>query len=72
MKKLIESLRMFFGYRYIANKKTKEVHYIPNVKKSCGVHLMTNGKRLTRRGFYRHISKGYDGCVHCLRGYNKG
>lgn len=63
------------GFRYIANlnPKSKEIHYLPESKASCGLKYLKNGKRLTRKGMLRHINeKGYNGCVHCLTNKDNG
>lgn len=67
-----------FGYKYILNIKTGEVHFEDNTKLQCGVSKMSdkNKKYLTKRQYtnlkytyYNH--KWVNGCVHCNQANNK-
>lgn len=67
--KLLEKI----GFRYILNHKSKEIHKVRSLKRSCNVNAMR------KAGYHTHISQfiarslfGYNGCVHCNKRFDKG
>jgi hypothetical protein len=60
------------GYKYIINKATKEIHYVPKINNACGVQNMRHGRYVSKKKAYRLIKKkGYNGCIHCFRECNE-
>lgn len=79
----MEAIKVYFrhllGYYYLLNKKTGEVHYLPNVKFQCGISKMEEKNRqyLTKAQFdkmkFKYISRKYiNGCRFCNKQNDKG
>jgi len=65
-------LRHLFGYDYLLNKQTGEVHYLPKTKYQCGIGRMVkeNQQYLTKKQFekirFTYIDRKYiNGCRFC-------
>lgn len=58
----------FFGYRYIYNKNTGEVHDAKNLHKNCQFHLMRNGYYISKKtaNFILALS-AKDKCRWCIK-----
>lgn len=60
-----------FGFRYILNHTSKEIHRVSELKIMCRVHLMTNAGYHTKLSqFVARKFKGYDGCCKCNSKYH--
>ena len=57
-----------FGYRYIYNKNTGEVHDTKKLKPNCQFHLMKGGYYISKRKA-RSIINNYtnDACKWCIK-----
>lgn len=63
----INKFKKFFGYKYIANHNSKEIHRIEDITKYCHISLMKNATQETRRKAIKLLHNGYDGCKHCYK-----
>lgn len=61
-----------FGYKYIANERTKEIHIINTLKSSCKVHFMTKAVYLTKKAAANLLKNGFNGCRFCYPEEDKG
>jgi hypothetical protein len=75
----IESIYVFFGYAYLLNTNSMEVHYLPDKTKHCWLNLMnpTNKVYLTEKQFLKYLKDGFNGkpingCRWCLKEYDNG
>ena len=62
----------FFGWRYIVNHNTKEIHRADSTDSRCRFHLMTKCERITKRKLKKLLERGYNGCRWCLQEYDLG
>ena len=61
------------GFKYIANKCTKEIHRIDFLHKNCKIKELRNGGYCTKRWAERLIKRnGYNGCRWCWREKDTG
>ena len=74
-----EWILAIFGYTYLLNINTGEVHNLKNKTVSCRVHLMSkqNKKYLTRKQFKKIMGttinkKLINGCRWCMTKYDLG
>jgi hypothetical protein len=72
MKKLtfIEYLSTLLGYKYVANKNTKEIHDLQSLHHNCHKELMSSKskKYLTAKGKDELFASGeYNGCRWCMK-----
>lgn len=64
----VNKLKVFFGYKYVLNTVTKELHYLKSTKVSCQIPLLVNYVYLTKKKALKLIKEGkVDGCTHCLK-----
>jgi len=70
------SFKEFFGFRYVYNTRSHQIHKVDNLQDSCHFKQMKNGVYCTKKKALKLITKGdktgkkYDGCVHCWRDMN--
>jgi len=71
-KKLFIFTRHIFGYKYVLNISTGEVHLENSVGNQCGISYMNskNKKYLTKRQYLDIVNTYYNnkwvnGCTHC-------
>ena len=72
---LKEKALMLFGYKYVANTSTKEIHRLTNPKCHATEHLAKhNRKYLTEKQCLDYLlyTTGYNGCRFCLSEYDNG
>lgn len=67
----LNKLLSFFGYTYLMNKRTEEVHDLNNIKLNCGCDKMSkkNKKYITKRMYKKLKStpnSKVNGCRHCM------
>lgn len=56
------------GFRFIVNRKTKEVHRVATLHPSCQIPLLRNGKYFTLSGIKKLLrGSEYNGCIHCFK-----
>ena len=61
-----EKLIVFFGFGYVVNESSKEIHRLSRKHKNCLYNMMGKKKYTTREGAYRLIFEdGYNGCRYC-------
>lgn len=60
-----------FNYKYVANKRSKEIHDLSNSHVNCHISMIKNKKYLTYKGMKRYLNKGYNGCRYCLKDFDK-
>lgn len=68
----VSKIRLFFGYRYVLNTKTQEVHNLKNIKTRCRIPLLVNYKYLTKRQMLKAIKSGANGCRFCCKELDEG
>ena len=62
---------MFWGYVYLLNTHTGEVHWLPGKTAQCGIDNMAahNKRYLTRKGYHSALKSknkiAVNGCVWC-------
>lgn len=68
---------LFWGFPYLMNVKTGEVHFLPKKTAQCGIDNMArhNKMYLTRAGFKRMMAKtklvkNINGCCWCNKNYD--
>jgi hypothetical protein len=64
--------QILFGYDYVANLRTKEIHKVDSGCKCFKDFARHNQKYLTRNGMLRYMAKGYNGCRWCMTEFDKG
>lgn len=68
--KLIEKIKKLFGYTYLVNLNTKEIHNLNNVHENCKIDLIANKKMITEKQIQSYFNKGYNGCRWCYKEFN--
>jgi pyoverdine/dityrosine biosynthesis protein Dit1 len=66
---LFSNPRKAFGYTYLMNKRTMEIHNLANPKRNCRSNMIArkNRKYLTKRGVQFEVTiKGANGCRWCM------
>ena len=70
---------IFWGYTYLLNVRSMEVHDLRKLTKSCSVDQMAkkNKRRLSHSGFEKVLTKGIkgkiaNGCRWCLKKHDTG
>lgn len=53
----------FFGFKYIVNNHTNEIHVVSNMKTNCHLDLMTNATYV--KSSEELLKNGYNGCRWC-------
>jgi hypothetical protein len=68
-------IKMFFlklfGYRYIVNMGTKEIHRIDGNAR-CRTDMIRHGKYVTERRMRKMLKSGFNGCRYCLKKFDTG
>lgn len=70
--KAINFLRNLFGFTYIVNKRTKEIHDTKNEHSNCHLNLISRKRFVTKRKAYKLMKSGYNGCRWCMKEFDKG
>jgi len=66
---------IFFGFGYLVNHRSKEIHRISEKRHNCHIELISskNSEYVTRRAALRMIKKyKYNGCRWCWDEQDKG
>lgn len=74
MKKLswCTRLAMFFGYKYLVNRNTKEIHDLTNRHHNCHTDLVSKNNRfLATEKDVKALMSFYDGCRWCMKEKSK-
>lgn len=64
-------LKEFFGFKYVYNLNTNQIHKVKNLKSGCKFDSIKSGIYCTYKKAIKLITKGdeygkrYDGCIHC-------
>jgi hypothetical protein len=61
----ISRIKSFFGYAYIVNHNSKEIHKIKSLTKNCKIKLMKNAEQITLSTSKWLLYNGYSKCKHC-------
>ena len=69
-----EKVNMFFGFGYLANIGTGEIHRLANKKATCRLHMITNKMYVSKKRALKlmETGKGYNGCVKCYKEKDNG
>jgi len=61
--------RRLFGYRYLINLRSKEIHKLNSVVDNCLINLMSkkNKKFIGERKLESYLESGYNGCRWCFK-----
>jgi hypothetical protein len=61
--------RRLFGYKYLLNLRSKEIHKLDSVGDNCLINLMSkkNKKFIGERKVAGYINNGYNGCRWCFK-----
>lgn len=70
--KTINFLRNLFGFTYIANSHTKEIHDSKNESRNCNLALISKKHFVTKRKSYKLMKNGYNGCRWCMKEFDRG
>jgi hypothetical protein len=66
--------RKLFGYNYLINLRTMEIHSLKNEQPNCKIHLIAkhNKEYITKKRMKRLLddSSLYDGCRWCMKDYH--
>ena len=68
-------IKEFFGFGYVYNIRSGQIHKISNLQENCHFKQMKNGIYCTKKKALKLIIKGdklkkYDGCIHCWKEMN--
>jgi len=66
---------IFFGFGYLVNHRSKEIHRINNKHVNCHIDLISdkNSEYVTRRTAMKYIKKyKYNGCRWCWKNADLG
>jgi hypothetical protein len=76
---LIDKWFIFWGFPYLLNMRSMEVHDLRKLTRSCSVDQMAgkNKRRLSQSGFEKVLTKGHNGklangCRWCLKKHDSG
>jgi hypothetical protein len=58
-------IKQIFGYKYIVNHNSKEIHRIKFRTSKCRFSLMKNAVQIRKKDADWLLSEGYDGCKYC-------
>lgn len=68
---LKEKLIVFFGFGYVVNHESKEIHRLSRKHKNCLYNMMGKKSYTTRENaYYLIFAKGFNGCRWCMKEYN--
>lgn len=66
--------QIIFGYKYILNTRSNELHRISSITNACNINLMAekNKKFLTARQANKKLREciNINGCCHCFKEKN--
>jgi len=64
--------QILFGYKYVANLRTKEIHSVDSGCKCLKDFARHNQKYLKRSEMVNYLANGYNGCRWCMSEIDKG
>lgn len=70
-----QSFYLFFGFGYLVNHRSREIHRISNRKSNCKLEYISskNSEYVTfKRAMYLIAKRGYNGCRWCWKVADKG
>lgn len=70
--KLKLRIKKFFGFKYLVNLNTKEIHDLNNNHKNCHVDLIKNTKYIRKRKLEKYLNDDFNGCRFCLKKHDEG
>lgn len=65
-----QKLLFALGYRFVASKRSKDVHSIENGEKCLQYMKEHNKVYLTRRGVTKYLKEGFRLCPNCMKHFN--
>lgn len=73
METTINFLRNLFGYTYVVNLGSKEIHDLNKSDSKCRIGMITKKSYVTKRKMLKMCnSKEYNGCSKCNKQLDRG
>ena len=74
MKTILIYIMIFFGFPYLLNRNTQEIHDLRKITKLCLISAMKWGNMIfaCNKAMDHYLADGYNGCAHCLLKHNTG
>jgi len=71
--KVKEFFRELFGYKYILNERSREVHNPDHEHVNCHLDMISHKRYITKRRFNKLYKAGrVDGCRYCIPSKDNG
>lgn len=67
-----EKFNRFFGYGYVANTGTGEIHRLEKKQVNCRTEMITKRMYVSKKIAFRLLGKGYNGCSKCWKEKDNG
>ena len=62
---LKEKFKKFWGFGYVVNENTGEIHRLKNKHTNCHHNIMTNKIFITKKSALKKLEGLHDGCKYC-------
>lgn len=71
---VFEKFMYWLGYRYVYNKRSKEIHCLENKHVNCNFQIMSrkNKRYMTESKAMKHLMNEANGCRWCMSEFNNG
>lgn len=67
----IIKFKKLFGYRYLINLCTREIHDLKNTHKNCRLNMLVHKKFIKEKELEYYLKKKYNGCRFCFKSKDK-
>jgi len=67
-----EKVNLFFGYGYVANIGTGEIHRLKNKRTNCRIEMVTKKMYVSKKIAFQLFKRGYNGCSKCWKETDNG
>ena len=67
-----ERVNLFFGYGYVVNIGTGEIHRLKNKLTSCRIEMITKKIYVSKKIALQLFQKGFNGCSKCFKTEDNG
>lgn len=72
MKKLWNKIMKLFGFKYLVNLKTNEIHDLSVPHVNCKTDMIRYKKYINEKELTKLLNDGYNGCRFCMKNYDRG